>query len=444
MHSLLQFALKEAVRYGASDAEAYVVSNSESEVFMENNDLKQAKSQVSGSLGIRVFINGGSLGFYSINQLNRSKISEAASMAVKIAKISPSDKRNSLPSSKKKIRKLQGIFDRESSTFEASDAAKHALELLKAAKSFDERISVDSGNFGSSVLAHSIANTNGIYASERISTFYWSIMGMAVDGSEVSNFDVQSGGSHTVKGIDVTQAAEDFAKTVIMSLGSRKIESFKGSMLLSPSAAIEIIADVISYSVNSESVQRRASAFGGKLGKKVASEILTVEDDATNTTGLGASSFDREGLEHRQNKVIQDGNLTKFLYNTYTAKKDGVKSTANAGGSSTSPPSVSATNIVVKPGSHSLDELISEVRRGVLINRFSGNVNPITGDFSGVVKGGRQIQDGSLGPSIKEVMVAGNVFDCLRRLVGLSKERKVLFNMILPFMQIEGMSFTAG
>src|ERR1051326_905025 len=249
MHSFLQFALKEAVRYGASDAEAYAVSNSESEVFMENNDLKQAKSQVSGSLGIRVFISGGSLGFFSINQLNRSKISEAASMAVKIAKISPNDKRNSLPSSIKKIRKLQGIFDRESSAFEASDTAKHALELLKAAKSFDERISVDSGNFGSSVLAHSIANTNGIYASERISTFYWSIMGMAVDGSEVSNFDVQSGGSHTVKGIDVTQAAEDFAKTVIMSLGSRKIESFKGSMLLSPSAAIEIIADVIFYSI---------------------------------------------------------------------------------------------------------------------------------------------------------------------------------------------------
>ena len=72
-------------------------------------------------------------------------------------------------------------------------------------------------------------------------------------------------------------------------------------------------------------MQKKSSHFAGKIGKQVASDLLTVEDDATNVEGLNASSFDREGVTHRRNIVIEKGILKKFLYNTYTASKDGVQ-----------------------------------------------------------------------------------------------------------------------
>jgi len=316
--------------------------------------------------------------------------------------------------------------------------------MLGEAKSYDSRVSVDSGNFNADVATHALANSNGSELAERASVFSWSIMGMAIDGSDISSFDFQLGGSHSVKGIDVRTAATEFAETVVNSLGPRKIESFKGEMLLTPVAANEMIQEGISHSINSDAVQKKSSHFAGKIGKKVSSDLLTVEDDATNVEGLAASSFDREGVPHRKNVVIEKGILKKFLYNTYTARKDGVRSTGNASGSTVSPPSVSTTNFVVRPGGSNLNTLVSEMKNGIIISRFSGNVNPANGDFSGVVKGGRLVKNGAVRHAIKEVMVAGNVFEALRRLSGVSRERKIIYDSILPYMRFDGISFTAG
>jgi PmbA protein len=339
---------------------------------------------------------------------------------------------------------MRGIYDKESESFEARDAARLAVKMLKTAKSHDRRVSVDSGNFTATTMTHWLANTNGVSLDEKLSVFSWSVMGMAIDGADVSSFDVQSGGTHRVRDIDVETAATEFAKTVAGSLGAKKIESFKGEMLLTPAAAIEMIEEVVAHSINSDAVQKKASQFAGKIGKRVASRMLTIDDDATDAQGLGAASFDREGVPHKKTPVIENGTLKKFLYNTYTAKKAGTKSTGNASGSTSSPPSVSTTNFVVRPGRSSFDSLVSEMKQGVVISRFSGNVNPVNGDFSGVVKGGRLVQNGRLDHAVREVMVAGNVFECLKNLTGLSKERKVIGASIMPYMRFGGVSFTAG
>lgn len=442
MQDLVRFAVKEAESHGADDAEAFVATISESEVFLENNDVKQAKSQQMGSIGLRVIVDG-SLGFYSVNRLTKDTIRDVAVMAIKIARASPPDKYNSFPR-KSKVRRLRGIYDKESESFGAQEAAKTASEMLEAAKSRDSRITVDSGSFSSARMTHYLSNSNGVDLSERLSSFSWSIMGMAVDSGEVSSFDFQSGGTHFVRKIDVRRAANDFADTVLDSLRPRKIESFRGDMMLAPSAVNELVEEVIAHSINSDAVQKKTSAFAGKIGKPVASEALTVEDDATNTEGLGASSFDREGVPHQKNVVIEKGVLKKLLYNTYTAKKDGVRTTGNAGGSASSPPLVSTTNFIIRPGSSSVDRMIAEMKKGIIVSRFSGNVNPINGDFSGVVKGGKLVEHGNVVHAVKEVMVAGNIFSALKNLESVSKERKTILASILPHLCFSNISFTGG
>jgi PmbA protein len=442
LEDICSFVLREAENKGADYSEAYGVSNKESEVFIENNDLKQSKSHRTGGLGIRVFVNG-SLGFSSTNILEKERISSAVTQAIKLARVSPSDKFNSMPFSRT-VKLLNGIYDRKSESFIASDAVKMAVNMLDAAKSYDKRVSVDSGNFTSSVMTHALLNSNGIRTEETISAFSWSIMGMAIDQDEVSNFDFQFGGTHNVKDIDVYSTSREFSESVVNSLGSKKIESFKGEMLLTPSAVTELIQEVIAFSVNSQTVQKGASKFEGKLDNSVSSDLLTFTDDATNTNGLGASSFDREGIPHQRNIIIEKGILKKFLYNTYTANKDDTESTGNAGGSPKSPPIVSPTNIIIKAGNSRVENLISEMDKGIMINRFSGNVNPVNGDFSGVVKGGHYIKKGNIEYAVKEVMVAGNVFDALNDLTGISKEQKILSDSILPYMRFDNVSFTAG
>ncbi|MEP0824274.1 MAG: hypothetical protein HRF40_02195, partial [Nitrososphaera sp.] len=81
MEDLMQSAIREAKALGASDVEVYAATGNESEVFIENNDVKQAKSQRSSSMGIRVLLNGGSLGFYSTNILTKERIMDAVAIA---------------------------------------------------------------------------------------------------------------------------------------------------------------------------------------------------------------------------------------------------------------------------------------------------------------------------------------------------------------------------
>ena len=442
---LLEYAVKQVETLGARDAEAYGAINNESEVFIENNDVKQAKSQRTSSIGIRAVLNG-SIGFYSTNNLAKSKIRDAAAMAIKIAHAGPRDRHNVLPArSKSKSKSLRGIYDKNADSFQTLDAIKMADEMLKSAKSYDSRVSVDSGNFSAEVATHALANSNGIELKEKASIFSWSIMGMAIEDTEISSFDYQVGGSHYIKDIDVSNTATEFAQTVVNSLGTHKLEeSFKGEMLLTPMAANEMIEEAIAHAINSDAMQKKSSHFAGKIGKQVASDLLTAEDDATNVQGLNASSFDREGVFHRRNVVIEKGILKKFLYNTHTASKDGVRSTGNAGGSTSSPPTVSTTNFLVKPMRSSIDTLVSEIDKGIIISRFSGNVNPVNGDFSGVVKGGRLVMNGTIRHAVREVMVAGNVFEALRRLNGISRERKTIYGSILPYMRFDGISFTTG
>ena len=210
LEDICSFAVREAEKRGAEYTEVYMARNKESEVFIENNDLKQSKSHKSSGLGIRVFVRG-SVGFSSVNILEREHIKNAVIQAIKLARVTPTDKFNSMPD-KTEIKFLKSIYDRKAESFNSSDATKMASDMLVAAKSFDDRVSVDSGNFTSSVMTHALLNSNGIRANETISSFSWSLMGMAINGKEISNFDFQFGATHHVKNIDVLSTAGNLLK----------------------------------------------------------------------------------------------------------------------------------------------------------------------------------------------------------------------------------------
>jgi Predicted Zn-dependent proteases and their inactivated homologs len=86
--------------------------------------------------------------------------------------------------------------------------------------------------------------------------------------------------------------------------------------------------------------------------------------------------------------------------------------------------------------------MIREVRHGIIINRFSGNVNYVDGNFSGVVKGGYLVEHGEIKHPVREVMVAGNVFDAIKSISMISKERLLVVDSLLPYIVIGNISFT--
>jgi PmbA protein len=435
-------AVTAAGRSGADEAEAFASSGRTIDVELQKNDLQIASSAESEAVGIRVFKNG-RMGFASVNTFEESEIQGAIDRALGIASAAPVDEHNGLPEPEP-VEQVPGLFDPASTAYGVDQAVESALGMLRTARGHDDRVTVDGGQFHCHSGVRAVVSSKGVRLAEPVSRTYCLIMGMARDGEAVSSFDFQFDASRRVDGVDCSRTAETFAKNVVASLGARKGESFVGPVVLSPMAAAEVVAYPITYASLASTVQRGSSRFGEKMGETVASRALSVTDDASLADGFASMSFDREGQPPRVLPIIESGRLTNFLYDSYRARREGRASTGHAGGGAQSVPTVSSTNVVFAAGDASLADIIAGVDRGVYVTRFSGNVDPVSGDFSGAVKGGRMIRSGRLEEPLTGTMIAGNTFDLLTRVSAVSRERERLFSDVLPSVLLDGVTVTGG
>ena len=430
-----------AVGAGADEAEAMALSAQEVNVELQKNDLNIAKSMSGNSLGIRVYRDR-SLGFAYVNSFEEENIRDSVERAMGIAAGAPSDENNALPDPTP-VASIEGLYDPQADDFGVEKAVELALSMLRAARDYDPRVTIDSGELSGHTGEKAIASTRGVEVSERSSFFYSVIMGMAREGDSVSSFDYQFEGAWSPSRMDPVAMALKLAKNVVDSLGAVSGETFKGPVILAPKAASGIVVSPVMSSASASSVQRETSRFRGRLGEVVGSELLTVIDESRLPEGAGSTSFDREGIAPESLHVIEKGVLRSFLYDSYTARKDGRSSNGHAGGGVSAVPVVSSTNVVLSPGETPLADMIAGIDKGVLVTRFAGNVDPVSGDFSGSVKGGRMIRGGRLEEPLSGTMIAGNTFDSLSRVTAVSKETERMFSTVVPYLAVDGLSVTS-
>lgn len=440
--SLCERVVELGLSAGADEVEAYGQRGRGVSVELQKNDLHMAKSQSAEGMGIRL-IRGRRLGFSYVNALDEKSLRESVERAAAIASAVPADDYNELPEPAP-IEPVEGLFDKSAAGFGSGRAVELALVMLRTARDHDPRVTVDSGVLVAATGRRGIASSRGVRAEEESSLFYCQIMGMARDGEDISSFDYQVDHSHRASGFEPRVVARRFAENVVRSIGAVKGESFTGAVLLSPKAVASILAGPIEFAVDASRVQKETSRFAGKLGQRVASELLSVVDDARLTDGFATASFDREGLVPGVLPLLESGVLRNYLYDSYTARREGHASNGHAGGGASSVPFVASTNTVFAAGETLLDDMIAGVDRGVLVTRFSGNVDPVSGDFSGAVKGGRMIRAGKLAEPLSGTMIAGNVFDLLAGITAVSRERERLLSVVLPYVLLDGVTVTSG
>jgi PmbA protein len=136
--------------------------------------------------------------------------------------------------------------------------------------------------------------------------------------------------------------------------------------------------------------------------------------------------------------------LQNLLYDSYEARLAGLAPPGNARGGAGSIPAIGAASPTIPAGTTSFSQLCAEPARAVLVSRFSGSSNPITGEFSGVVKGGFLLEKGRR-TAIREVQISGNLYDALKAISGVSREVRLLDgNVHAPAIRVEDVSITAG
>jgi PmbA protein len=187
-------------------------------------------------------------------------------------------------------------------------------------------------------------------------------------------------------------------------------------------------------------VERNQSPFKDKVGSQVASDAITIIDDGLLAGGMRTGKFDAEGFPHQKTPIIKDGILQGFLYDSYTAKKQGKESTGNASRAGyLSTPSIEPTNFHLLPGTKSAEQLLCEVDDGLLVSYLQGahSSNPVSGEFSVVATPAWKIRKGKIEHATQGVMLAGNIFELLKNVAALGCNERKMGQLVAPWLLVE-------
>lgn len=435
-------AVKQCLKLGASEADMFAERSQLTEVYIERNEILSERRKVNEGIGIRCLV-GKQLGFAYTTLLSKADLEETASIAYKIAKsATPNPDWVMLPKPAKPS-SVEGIYDEKVNSLNVADAVGLAQDGLKAARSYDNRVNVDSGKLGAASSLVYLSSSSGVEGTERSTAIYLYLVTLASHQSEPGSFAFEYDLATSLQ-LNPTSIGARAAEKAIKSLGGKPSRDFTGTVIFTPDSAAEIMASVIDAGVNGEEVYRKRSPLAGRIGEEIASSNLTVIDDGILPSGVGTSSFDDEGTPRRATPLIEKGVLKNYLYDSFAAHREHLESTGNAargggGARYASLPRTSHSNLLFQEGSETLDEMIRGVEEGVLVGRFSGNITESSGDFSGSVKQGFYIKQGEIQFPLARTMIAGNVYQLLHGISSLGRPRQATFDgTYIPPIRVEG------
>jgi PmbA protein len=366
-------------------------------------------------------------------------IEETVHRALSSAKASKPDENWHSLSDRKPAVSVENTYDHKIVELHSEDLVKVASLMLDAAEQTDKRILPIEGGAGASYLSTAIANSNGIACADQGTIVECSLATVGQQGSEVTPVCFEFSAERNYN-IDPEWVGKEAARLAASALKAKKIDTGSMKLIVSQTAFQDLLYFTLINAVKADCVQRNQSAFKGKIGEKVAAEIVTVFDDGLFKGGLRTWKFDGEGFPQQKTVIIEKGVLCNFIYDNYTAKKEGRQSTGNATRAGyLSTPNIEATNFHFMPGKKSPEELINEVDNGLFVYHLQGahSSNPGSGEFSVVATPAWKIENGEIVHATKGVMLAGSIFQVLKDISALANNERKAGQIVAPWVCIE-------
>lgn len=446
--------VKKALKKGCDAAEIFIRNSSG--ISAEAKDGKVEAMEVSRDTGIALrVIKGQRLGFAFTT--NPQEIENTINAAIDAAKWTVVDEYLDIPEQMPAGEVL--IFDEQIKNISEDTVIKNALLLEESALAFDKRIKkVRKAEVGAGVVSTTIANSRGINISYEATDYSAHVTTLASDENGDNQMGWDFAGKRRMSDVDIRTVGATASRRAVELLGSRKISAVKAPVVLCPSVAVGFL-DILSVSLSAEAVQKQRSFLAGKVGQTIMSTLVDIVDDGTIQWGTGTKPVDDEGVPVSNKAVISKGVLNNYFYNTYAAKKAGVRSTGNAVRSSHKAlPGIDVTNFYLKPeqNQHSAvvgangrspvqgKNLVKSLSKGILILNAMGlhTANPISGDFS-VGISGLWIENGETAYPIKEAVISGNILDLFKKLEALGSDMEFYGNIGSPSLLIGNMDISA-
>ncbi|MBU0672329.1 MAG: TldD/PmbA family protein [Candidatus Margulisbacteria bacterium] len=439
--------LKKIQAKAVDQAEVYLSSNRSLSIDVLDGKIETIKEIADIGCGIRVIKNK-KLGFAYTSEFDEAVLADTIDQAINNAQSSEADEFHSLPrSTVVSSAVVQGLdlFDPTIGKTLIKEKIQLALQMEESAYQADQRVKkTERVQFSEGEGEVWVVNSNGVdakYKSNLCGGFAQMIAGH--DHGMEAGFGLSF--VKKLADFDPETVGQEAAQRATELLGAKSLKSQKLALVIAPHVGTDILSALVA-ALSADAVQKGKSMFADKLGQLVGANVLTVIDNGRLENGLSTAPFDGEGVPTQEKKLIADGKLLTFLYNTYAANKGQVNSTGNAvRGSFKGLPGIGTTNLYIPAGKDHPDKIIKSLKKGLYVTRVMGmhTVNPISGNFS-VGAAGIMIENGQKTYPVRGITISGNLIEMLKQVEAVGSDLKFIEDVGSPTLLIHDMTVSGS
>jgi len=431
-------ALEAALEHSKADqTEALAIASDSALTRFSNSSIHQNVAEKNVHLSIRT-IKDRRIGYASTNRLDEVSVYKTVDMAIKIGKERPKDNEfKSLPEAKSSQKSDSYI----TSTARFSPAQRAAAVKLIINKVLDSKLSA-AGAISNDAAVLGVANSLGVKSIQPITQ---ASLNTVISSSTSSGF-----ASFVSKDIDKMkpeELADTAIKKALLSEDPIIIEPGKYTVILEEEAVATLISFLGFIGFGALAFQEQRSFLCGNMGKKIMGDNITIWDDALDKKTMGFP-FDFEGVPKQKIVLIEDGTAKNIVYDSYTAQREGKESTGHGLPAPNSYGPI-PTNLFLKAGTSSIEELITSTKKGILVTRFhyTNIEDPIKTTLTSMTRDGTfLIKEGKIVNGVKNLRLTQSILEALCNVEQISKETCLIDSGFgacnVPALKIKDFNFT--
>ena len=415
--SLVTDVILAALSTGGDFAELFMEDTYNTNVRMLNGKVEEGVSGRDYGVGIRIFQGFRSVYAYT-NDASRENLLKVALEAA--AALSGTKEVTNLVLARMAVEKFNPVRLEPRKVLH-SDKVGVMRRAHVAASGYDQQVTQVAINYLDTDQNVLIANSEGLYAQDRRIRTRLGINAVASKGNEKQSAFRGPGrhmGFELFDHIDVEEIARDVARSAVTMVNAEYAPSGKYPVIIDNEFGGVIFHEACGHGLEATSVAKGASVFSGKLGQKVASDLVTAVDDGTIPNAWGSQNIDDEGNKTRRNVLIENGVLTGYMIDKLNARRMEMEPTGSARRQSYQyAPTSRMTNTFICAGQSTKEEIISNTEYALFAKHMGGgSVNPATGEFNFAVSEGYIVRNGKIEKPVRGATLIGQGSEILHRI----------------------------
>ncbi|MBU2642639.1 MAG: metalloprotease PmbA [Gammaproteobacteria bacterium] len=410
--SLSQTVIEHAMKSGATAADTEISEGIGQNVSVRQGEIETIEYNKDKGAGVTVYV-GQRRGHASTSDLSEAALKSAVDKALTIARYTAEDEAAGLPDADKLAQNVPDLDLYHPWALTVEEAAARAQACEAAALAVDKRLTNSEGAGVSThtsqfIFANSLGFCNG-YAGSRHG------ISVAVIGEDKGGMqrDYWYSSARNGNDLDAPEIVGRIAgERTVRRLNGRKLDTRTCPVLFEAQLATGLIGNYVA-AVSGGSLYRQSSFLLDSLGKTVFAPNISIREMPFVHGGLGSAPFDSEGVACLERDVVKNGVVEGYFLSTYSAKKLGMTTTGNAGGSH---------NLIVSHGDLDLPGLLREMGTGLFVTELLGHgANMVTGDYSRGAAG-FWVENGEIQYPVEEITIAGNLAEMFKGIVAIGKD----------------------